>query len=68
MRTYVKILQDQPQEPAKKNDVGYIDGYVRGGNDKPFAMVIIRDFISFVYIHDMEVISEEIYLKETKSK
>lgn len=40
MKTRVEFIADQPQEKFKKGDRGYIDGYVRGGDGKPYAMVV----------------------------
>jgi len=57
-KTKVKILHDIPQEKAKKDDIGYIDGYVRGGNNRTYACVVISNFISLVPLGFLEVENE----------
>lgn len=59
MKTKVELLFDSPYDQARKGDVGYIDGWVRGANDKAYAVVVIRDFICFVPHRDLKVISLE---------
>lgn len=56
MRTMVRIKKNVYQEQAKEGDVGYIDGYVRGGNNTPLVVIIIKDFISLVPFYQLEVI------------
>ena len=56
-KTYVRIIKDEPGEPAKSGDIGYIDGYVRGGNDVPYAVVVIQKTISLVSIYNLVAIS-----------
>lgn len=41
MRTNVIIDQDVYQSALEKGDEGYIDGYVRGGDERPYAVVVI---------------------------
>jgi len=55
-KTKVKILGDVHQENAKNGDIGFIDGYVRGGDDRPYAVVVIGKSLSFVPIYQIEVI------------
>lgn len=40
MKTLVVFKHDIPQEPFKDGDTGYIDGYVRGGDGRPCAVVV----------------------------
>lgn len=50
-KTKVVAIGNTHQSEIKKGDVGYIDGYCRGGNDVPF-LVFVRlsdgriDFVS----------------------
>lgn len=39
---------DQQYQEWKKGDRGYIDGYVRGGNNTPLACVVIHERIVLV--------------------
>ena len=48
MKTQVEVKQDIYQEQAKKGDRGYIDGYIRGANERLYAVVVIKDFISLI--------------------
>ena len=57
MKTKVRITSDVQQEQARKGDIGYIDGYVRGADERPYAMVVIQNLISMVPHHQLEVIS-----------
>lgn len=53
MITNVIITKDVYQSDVKKDDVGFIDGYVRGGDNTPLA-VFIRHFdgaIDLVPLH-----------------
>lgn len=39
-KTVVKVLNDVYQSRLKKGDIGYIDGYLRGGDDRPYVQVV----------------------------
>lgn len=41
-KTKAIIQNNVPQSDLKKNDVGYIDGYVNGADSRPYA-VFVRD-------------------------
>jgi len=56
MKTKVEITSDVHQERAKKGDIGYIDGYCRGGNDMPYAMVVIGENVCMVPMYQLKVI------------
>lgn len=45
----------------QKGEIGYIDGYVRGGNDIPYAAVVINRRIVLINFHSIDVISSEEY-------
>lgn len=55
-KTKVRVMSAFYQCEFKRGDIGYIDGYVRGGNDIPFAVVVVKDKIDLVPIHDLEVL------------
>lgn len=58
MRTKVKLINTPYQCRLKKDDTGYIDGYVRGGNDVPLAAVVSNGIIDLVPIYMLAVLSE----------
>lgn len=61
MKTQVRITSDIPQERATKGDFGYIDGYVHAGDNRPYAVVVIRDFICLVPMYAIEVLKSKVY-------
>lgn len=62
-KTKVKITGVYNHGTFKIGQVGYIDGYVRGGNDVPYAVVISEKVLDLVPTHGcFEVISESEYL------
>lgn len=53
MKTKARVVSDVYQTALKKNDLGYIDGYVQGGDNRPYA-VFVREpdgFIDLVSIY-----------------
>lgn len=57
MTTNVRMKSDDNQYSQwKEGDEGYIDGYVRGGDNRPLAAVVIRDRIVLAPPHTLEVI------------
>lgn len=55
-KTKVRVKDAFHQCELKRGDIGYIDGYVRGGNNVPLAVVIVKDKIDLVPIHALEVL------------
>lgn len=47
-RLRVKFACDGPYGDYHKGDVGFVDGYVRGGNDVPYAVIVMKDTGRFV--------------------
>lgn len=43
MKTVVEILKDVHQSELKAGDIGYVDGYVRMGDDRGYAVVVRED-------------------------
>lgn len=43
MRTDVEVLYDVDDGMLKKGDKGYIDGYIKGGDNTPYAAVVCLD-------------------------
>jgi hypothetical protein len=59
MKTRVIVNQDDPQyNEFKKGEVGYIDGYVRGGEGIPYAAVVIEDRIQLIAFRFLTVSKE----------
>lgn len=57
-KTLVRLKNDaQYYNEYKKGEEGYIDGYTRGGNDKPYVVVIIGNRIIMCQTHELEVIT-----------
>lgn len=64
MRTRVRITNDdQRHQEFKKDEFGYIDGYVIGGDGAPYAVVVIEPRKAIVLIPTTSLIP--IGLKET---
>ena len=47
-RLRIKFECDGPYGDYYKGDVGFVDGYVRGGDDVPCAVVVMKDTGRFV--------------------
>jgi len=58
MKTKVIIKKDYYQGIFKKGDNGYIDGYVRGGDNVPLAVVVVHNRIDLVPLHNLIVITD----------
>lgn len=56
MKTYVKFKSDEIQGIAKEGDNGYIDGYVHGGDNCPYAIVVSNGRLAFATLYQLEVI------------
>lgn len=57
-KTKIRVIGDVHQSRLKKDDIGYIDGYVRGGDDRPYAVVVKDNIIDLAPIYMLEVFSE----------
>ena len=44
----VKITGDSPYNEYKEGDNGFVNGYVRGADDIPYAVVIVNSRFSLV--------------------
>ena len=42
-----------------KGDVGYVDGYIRGGDDTPYAVVVIGKSFKLVPLHIIELYEDK---------
>lgn len=57
-KTKVKVVAADGYQKAQKGDVGYIDGYIRGADDIPYAVVVFDDCIEMIYLHCLDPIKE----------
>jgi len=57
-KTKVKIIEVTHQCMLNIGDVGYIDGYCRAGDDRPYAIVVSGKVVDMVPLHTLEVIGE----------
>ena len=56
-KTIIQMFNDdQRHGDWKKGEEGYIDGYCRGGDGAPYAVVVIKDRIVMAPIHSVKVI------------
>lgn len=58
----VLITSDDRYNDYKKGDVGYVHGYIRGGDNVPYVVVIIETKIVMVPFHSIEVLLLVLYL------
>lgn len=57
METLVKVkYDDATYGDCHTGEEGYIDGYVRGGNNTPFACVVIGEDIKLIPLRALQVI------------
>lgn len=55
MKTKVTIIGDVNQSQLKGGMTGYIDGYVRGGDERPYAVVVSNEIIDLVPLYQLIV-------------
>ena len=56
MKTKVELKNDVQHSNLKKGDKGYIDGYCRGGNNAPYAVIVVGETIDLCLLYDLKVI------------
>ena len=59
MKTKVRIACDSFHYNVIKGDVGYVDGYIRGGDDTPYAVVVIGKSFKLVPLHMIELYEDK---------
>ena len=59
MRTKVVIIANGQYNDFKIGEEGYIDGYCRGGDERPYAVVVIADRIVMAPLHCLKVIDNK---------
>ena len=57
-RVRVRFIYDSPYKDWNSGDVGYVDGYCRGGDDVPYAVVIVKDRIVMAPLETIRVVEE----------
>ena len=50
---------DQECQEFKKGEEGYVDGYVRGGDNRPYAVVVIVDRLILCHLQSLEVLPSQ---------
>ena len=56
-KTMVRLKNNDSQyKEYQKGEEGYIDGYTRGGDNRPYVVVIIDNRIIMCMAHELEVI------------
>jgi hypothetical protein len=56
MKTKVELKNDVQQSDLKKGDKGYIDGYCRGGNNVPYAVIVVGEIVDLCPLYNLKVI------------
>lgn len=56
LKTKVVIIFKDPYNDYFEGETGYIDGYVRGGDDVPYAVVVIGDKLVMAPLRHLKVI------------
>ena len=58
MKTHAQLIMEPSQSRLKIGSIGYIDGYCRGGDDRPCAAFVSNGIIELVPIYALKVINE----------
>lgn len=56
-RVRVRFIYQSPYKDWNSGDVGYIDGYCRGGDNVPYAVVIVKDRIIMAPLDTIRVMN-----------
>ena len=57
-RVRVMFIYDSPYKDWNSGDIGYVDGYCRGGDDVPYAVVIVKDRIVMAQLETIRVMTD----------
>ena len=57
-RLKVRFICQSPYKDWEPGDAGHIDGYCRGGDDVPYAIVIVKDRIVMAPLETIRVVEE----------
>ena len=58
-KTRVKVKENIHQCSIGKDCIGYIDGYVNGADNRPYAVVVSGSEIDMIPLYNLEAIMEE---------
>ncbi len=67
-KTKVEMLYDDQYKEYKKGEKGYIDGYVRGGEGRPYAAVVIGERLVLCMTQHLKVITPNQNTQLTENK
>ena len=59
MKTKVRITCDSRYNEYYKGGIGYVDGYCRGGDNIPYAVVVIDKMFVLVPIYAIELYEDK---------
>ena len=59
MKTKVRITCDYHCNDYHKGDIGYVDGYCRGGDETPCAVVVINKRFILIPIYAIELYEDK---------
>lgn len=57
-RVRVRFICDSHYRDWNSEDVGYIDGYCRGGDNVPYAVVIVKDRVVMAPLETIRVMTD----------
>lgn len=58
-RLRVRFICKSPYKDWEPGDLGYVDGYCRGGDDVPYAIVIVKDRIVMAPLETIRVMDNK---------
>lgn len=58
-RLRVRFICESPYKDWEPGDMGYVDGYCRGGNDVPHAIVIVKGRIVMAPLETIRVMDDK---------
>ncbi len=56
-KTIVRFLNDDQYGGFKKGETGYVEGFVRGGNEVPLICIVTGNKIVLADFHEVEVLN-----------
>ena len=57
-RLKVRFIYQSPYKDWEPGDLGYVDGYCRGGDGVPYAVVVVKDRIVMAPLETIRVVEE----------
>ena len=59
MKTKVRVTCNSYYYDVHEGDIGYVDGYLRGGDDTPYAVVVIGKSFKLVPLNMIELYEDK---------